>query len=98
MNSSISDLWRKVECHSLIAQSDLAMYEWERAREEAVRTLHLAEQISYTEYQVEAETILGSIASADTASTSRKIAAPETPGLARIADGLAVELCEAVTG
>lgn len=94
--SRIGDLWRKVECHSIIAHSDVAMAEWERARQEAVVTLNLAEQISYSEYQIEAETILHSIASADPASSLRKTTPPETPGIARMADGLADGLCEAV--
>lgn len=92
------NLWRTAECHAIIARADLAMCEWDRAREQAAITLRLAEQISYREYQVEAETILEAIASATTSTGQRMNTLPsETPGVARIANDLADELCHAVT-
>jgi len=96
--SGIGSLWRMAECHAIIARADLSLCEWDRAREQALITLNLAERTAYTEYQVEAETILKSIASADTSTGIEESAPPlETPGVARIADDLAEDLCHAVT-
>lgn len=91
------NLWRMAECHAIVARADLAACEFGRAREEALLTLHLAERTCYAEYEVEAEAILHAIASANRSGHGENTPHPETPGIARIADDLAHDLCHAVT-
>lgn len=89
-----------VECYVLIAAGDLAMKEWDRARETATFALRRAHVIGAIEMEFRAEAIRDlsqrQIAPPDGSVTLKFEPSIETPGLERIADSLARELVVAV--
>jgi tetratricopeptide (TPR) repeat protein len=89
-----TNLWRRADANLIIAWADLALGAWDDAAEMAGRALELATAIGAVEFVTNAEQALS-----DATAQRREgalVDCIETPGLSRIADGIAESIHHAV--